>query len=413
MSLLGKYTKSVNLDPVKRIAENKLSILERKLENTVTDLFSDTLTKAGLSSTTSHQLASSLGDSIKKDLADKYFNRLSDEISRVTSKDICDGITPNYAPTASGQVRKIEAKVNEVSGVDTNKILQYPSQLGKYYMSMKFREYVRPAPQVAPVMKFSNAISLPLPRSLGENFNINVTEKSLGALGGVADMIQTTTSGAGSDYSPTEAAIFNMATSMLEGLSDGVASNLYAYMGAVPNPHLAAMFQGVSLRQHQFEWTFAPRNPQESAVLQNIILRLKQNSLPVISAMGTPVFQYPLMCQIEMQPWAGEDADLITFKPALLESIRVNYSPNGIPSYFAGTMLPTFIQISLSFIETTYFTSNDFGESDATKQQNAKLKQGIDAFKDAATGILGEGTMTQISDTIQNFNGIMRGDRNN
>ena len=65
-----------------------------------------------------------------------------------------------------------------------------------------------------------------------------------------------------------------------------------------------------------------------------------------------------------MQPWEREGAELIKYKPALLQDVRVNYAPNGIPSFFAGTNLPTFIQIGLTFVETTYFTANDFGRED-------------------------------------------------
>lgn len=414
MSLLGKFTKRSNLDPIKRLAEDAVSdaarSLERKFENSVEDLFSKTLSNAGLSSNISRELSSKFSDAVRNKLADKYFQTLSTEINRVTKEDICNSFLPSYADTASASVRYVEEDLKNIEGVSGD-VLQYPRNLGKYYMSMKFRQYVRQAPQVQSTLKFDNAIILPVPRRLEEEFNMQVSTQALGLVGGAADIIQTTSAGAGEDYSPTQAFVFSAMTQMLGTLaSSGPAGNvsdaLYSYIGSVPNPHMAALFNGVDLRKFQFEWTFSPRNVQESIIIQDIVNKLKQNSLPAFSTLGTPVLQYPLMCQIELEPWNGDGADLITFKPALLDSVKVNYSPNGIPSFFAGTNLPSFIQISLSFVETTYFTSNDFGRAGS---KDNKLEELVAGSSDFLSGILPEGFTDGFSKTVDDIDGIIRG----
>lgn len=418
MSLLGKFTKRSNLDPIKRLAEDAVSdaarSLERKFENSIEDLFSKNLSNGGLSSRITRELSSKFSDAVRNKLADKYFQTLSTEINRVTQADICDSFLPSYADTASASVRYVEEDLKNIEGVSNHNILQYPRNLGKYYMSMKFRQYVRQAPQVQTTYKFDNAILLPVPRKLGEEFNMQVSTQALGLVGGAADIIQTTSSGAGEDYSPTQAFVFAAMTQAVGALASGasqygggnISDALYSYIGSVPNPHFAALFNGVDLRKFDFEWTFSPRNAEESIIIQEIVEKLKQNSLPAFSTLGTPVLQYPLMCQIELEPWNGDGADLIRFKPALLESVKVNYSPNGIPSFFAGTNLPSFIQISLSFVETTYFTSNDFGRAGS---KDNKLEQLVSSSNDFLSGILPEGFSDGFSKAVEDFDGIIRG----
>jgi hypothetical protein len=409
MSLLGKFTKRSNLDPIKKLAEDATRSLERKLENSVEDLFARTLSSTGLSSSITRNLSAKLGDAVKNELVDKYFQTGSSEFNRVSKDDICNNFLPNYAQTASGSVRSIEEDLKNIDGVKGD-VLQYPPNMGKYYMSMKFRQYIRQAPQLQSSLRFDNAIILPVPRRLEEEFNLNINSFAQGGYGALADVIQTTSSGAGTDYSPTQAIAFAMMARSLKALESDAADSVSQYLGSIPNPHMAALFQGIDLRKFQFEWTFSPRNVNESIEIQNIVLKLKQNSLPAFSTLGTPILQYPLMCQIEMEPWHTDGADLITFKPALLESVKVNYSPNGIPSFFAGTNLPTFIQLSLNFVETTYFTSNDFGPSDATRQDDAKLNAIVEETNNYLRGVLPEDVVAGVDNLSASFDGILRGD---
>jgi len=96
-----------------------------------------------------------------------------------------------------------------------------------------------------------------------------------------------------------------------------------------------------------------------------------------------------------MYPWASETGEeLIKFKPALLRNVSVNYAPNGVPSFFAGTNLPTFIQIRLEFVETEYFTGEDFGaerRSDAISNATETLQQlGAELFNSDVENIIPE-----------------------
>ena len=71
------------------------------------------------------------------------------------------------------------------------------------------------------------------------------------------------------------------------------------------------------------------------------------------------VLGYPEMVQITLEPDMKEI--LYKFKPCMISSVNVNYAPNGIPSFFAGTKYPTAIEFQVSLQELEIFTSQDFG----------------------------------------------------
>lgn len=390
MSLISKFSKKIAQGPLKRLADRAAQTLEDKLENTVDDFFVKALSKTGLSSSIANQISSRFGDSLKQELADKYFRTSTSAQERVTRQEICDGILPKSIETSSDAVNRI---TNNITVEGTSNVFQYPSQIGKYYITLKFSEYTRTTPQSQSQLKFKNAIVLPIPANLRESFNMQLNEAATDVIGGLADVIQNVSSGGDSNAIKDNSAA--LAYSMLASkgalsaasivgkvpvvggavgsLISAAAPVAGSYLGSIPNPHMAVFFNGVSMRKHNFTWTFNPRNAEESRDIQNIINTLKQNSLPAFSPLGTAVLQYPFLCQITLEPWNKNGEELIKYKPALLQEPIINYSPNGIPSFFEGTNQPTFIELTLSFIETEYFTANDFGRSGRTTEEGDKL----------------------------------------
>lgn len=385
MSILDKFTKNSSKTPLDKLTNQISNNIEQKLENSVNDFFSRALNKTGLSSSVASVISSRFGDSLNIDLADKYFRTSTIEQNRISCDGIQNSINPRYAETVSESIKRLENK-------STSKdVYQFPSQIGKYYMIMKFREYTRTAPQAQAKMSFKNSIILPIPRKLEERFDLNVSDEATGITGAIADVIQQKLSEGGDQFDTKGsdlglAYIFAMNT--LKGaVGDTQINTLQSYLGSIPNPHLATFFNGVQMRSHNFEWTFTPRNPSESRDLQEIVTKLKQNSLPAFSPSGgTQILQYPYLCIIELHPWEKDNSPLIKYKPALLRSVNINYSPNGIPSFFAGTTLPTFISISLNFVETEYFTSNDFGRSGRTGEEGDKIGQFSDFIDNLSIG---------------------------
>jgi hypothetical protein len=91
----------------------------------------------------------------------------------------------------------------------------------------------------------------------------------------------------------------------------------------------------------------------------DLLKAMKAYALPSYSTLGTAALAYPFLCQPELK--IAGTAQLIKFQPCLIQSIELNYSPQGIPAFFEGTSHPAFIEVSISMLETQIQTARDYG----------------------------------------------------
>ena len=377
MALINLNIKSFKKDLggiANRLVNKAINKVEQKLENAVEDAFAKGLKKIGLSDSVAGELSARFGDAFSNGRADDFFKKSTSEQNRVTPKEIENRLLAGEAETTLDAVQKINTK-----DITQSAVMQFPDQMGKYYMSLDFQSYERPSPQMAAVFKRFKTIQLPIPRDLKENFDLDVNPKALGAkAGGLADLGTDLLRGAGAGVQGTEFAILYGA--IAQAFEGSAADALGQALGAVPNPHLQALFSGVDLRTHTFQWTFAPRNPQESRNLKAIIKEIKKNSLPDYSTTGTAALQYPPMVEIRLMPWGD---DLIKFKKCLIKSVSINYAPAGLPSFFAGTREPTMIQLELQMLETEIQTARDYGLTSGEREDKLEqLKDGLEKGAD-------------------------------
>jgi hypothetical protein len=363
-----------------RLIDNAVSKIEGKLENAVEDAFAKGLKKIGLSNSVSRELAARFTDSLSAGRADKFFDSSTAEEKRAGPRQIEERLIAGSAETTFDAVQRINDSTS--SSAIT---MQFPDQLGKYYMVLDFQSYNRPSPQMEAIFKRFKTIRLPIPRDLKETFGLNIDGKPQGVGGGLADIGTDLLRGAGESV---KGQLFALAYSGLVQKTEGAADTFGQLTGAVPNPHLQAIFSGVDLREHTFQWTFAPRNPQESRTLMAIIQEIKKNSLPAYSTQGTAALMYPPMVELKLMPWNETNEDFIRFKKCLVKNVSVNYAPAGLPSFFRGTKDPTMIQLELQFLETEIQTARDYG------LQAGERPDGLEKLKDFldknATGVFGE-----------------------
>jgi hypothetical protein len=168
--------------------------------------------------------------------------------------------------------------------------------------------------------------------------------------------------------------LYNLAVP-IAGLLPGAAETLTQLVGAVENPHITVLFQGVDLKTHQFTWRFTPKNVGESQTIQQIIKHFKKSMLPNYKWGAANVLGYPSMVQITLEPDMKEQ--LYTFKKCMISSVNVNYAPNGIPSFFAGSKYPTVIEFSVSLQELEIHTSQDYGGENGSAATNAEAYKKI------------------------------------
>lgn len=248
------------------------------------------------------------------------------------------------------------------------------------YCRLIFKRYVRRSIREQPRLQVESGMTLPLPvNDLKENQSVSYdTSQSLGPMVGAAADAATAAFGGGG-VSPGDA---------LRGLASGVAAQVYGNLnlpgratnstlgralglqnvadqvragvssitGTSINPFQTVTFKAPNFKKHTLNWKLIPKNAQESDKIRRIIGLFKYHSSPGISAGPGVFFSYPEILEIQLFP---NDAYLYRFKPCVVESVSVNYAPNG-PSLYGETGAPTAVEISVSLQEIEYWTKNDY-----------------------------------------------------
>jgi hypothetical protein len=148
-------------------------------------------------------------------------------------------------------------------------------------------------------------------------------------------------------------------------LPDAIGRSVNLATGQVLNPRETLAFEGVQLRQHQFNWDLYPNNPQDSARIQEVINMFKKSVLPVTQDLGTGAagiaeafLRYPHICKIYL---LGVDTEYyMKFKPAMITSFNVDYGAGGTLGIMQGGR-PAGVNIAISLQELQIETANDYG----------------------------------------------------
>jgi hypothetical protein len=311
----------------------------------------------------------------------------------------------------------------------------YPSDLvnadigRNAYISIKFKSYERRSIFAAPFLRARGGITLPLPGSLNDatsvNWNASQADAKSAAVGaGIEQLIAPSKT---NEFGGSGAASRNFAESALNSLknsgADGsltgaLAAGAGAYgaatisgalggagaqalqlAGLAANPFMTMLFQSPNFKSHSFSWVFAPRNPQESAMIAAIIQSFKFNMLPGLSGGGSAgtFFSYPNIADIQLYP---TNAYLYKFKPCAVKSVTADYAPNG-PSFFKDTFAPTHISLGVEFQEIEMWTKESM--TDGGGAGNYKS-----ALFDAAAGLAGKAF-----DSIKDTNNTIKQDNQN
>jgi hypothetical protein len=204
-----------------------------------------------------------------------------------------------------------------------------------------------------------------------------VNDIQAGTVVGAADAAKNIVRGAGEFLSQRAIdAVAKTVGQTVPGVSSGqVKGGIEQILGVVENPNFAALFKGVRLRSHNFQWKFLPRNLTESTLIGNLIRQLQADSLPSPSTLTDKlintasngkvqskgsnfVLGYPDVAFLKI---VGPSYDLITFNKdgCFISDIRVAYS-DGEVAFFKDKYHPSEISLSIQFQERTIVTKNDF-----------------------------------------------------
>ena len=297
-------------------------------------------------------------------------------------------IQPPSVQMQQKRAETIGAYVNDQGDLE-DKALIFPMDLSAHYMILQFYRY-NFKETVAPGMKLQQTILLPVPLNLVEQINTSYNEANLGAIGGeISDMIarangaeiedkaQQVMDGIGNFVSSVKDTITGKSSvgDLLRKQETGIATmgfrqgdgamaaGLNRMFASAPNPHITALFQGVGLRTHNFNWKLAPNTRDEADMLAKIINSFRASMLPA-RGHGNLTLKYPDEVDISIM---GTQAKYIYhFKRAVIRNMGVNYAPDGVLSFFGDEKGgPTSVQLNLDLMETSIHTREDYQGGEA------------------------------------------------
>jgi len=147
----------------------------------------------------------------------------------------------------------------------------------------------------------------------------------------------------------------------------------FAATGGVVNPMLELLYSSPAFRTFQFDFAFYPRDEKEAMEVQKIIERFRFHQAPEIqttaSGLQTGLLIPPSEFDIKFYYGGSQNPNIPPIGTCVLTTIDVNYAPNGFSAYEipgeleasrGRTGMPTAINLTLQFQETTYLTKEDF-----------------------------------------------------
>lgn len=252
----------------------------------------------------------------------------------------------------------------------------YPADIGKYFMQITFVEESQKNPIVPRTTRPTYTVTLPMPENLQESFNMEYSDKKLGMIGVLMDSMSQSQMAdliGGSDEAARQAASdvtgnvsgklrssgaggagVAAARYLVKSLSEDASTALDRATGTILNPYQELQFDGISLREHTFSYTFSPNSLAEANTLKEIIKELKIRMHPAKHGL---LYTFPDKCKITVSQGLNNRAYL-TFLECYLKSMVVNYAPSGTPTFAKGGEHPADISISLVFGEIKPLSRN-------------------------------------------------------
>ena len=163
------------------------------------------------------------------------------------------------------------------------------------------------------------------------------------------------------------------AAGALTGLAGGNAQTTQALVlqaqGYAINPQVQMLYRGIALRSFQLSFIFTPKSADETEQVDKIISMFKYYSSPALQAgaqtqTDSMFLIPPALFNVNFMINNGENRYLPKYGDCVLDSLEVNYAPNGWSSFESGAPVQT--TLSLGFRETQII--------DKTKLQNGDLR---------------------------------------
>ena len=142
----------------------------------------------------------------------------------------------------------------------------------------------------------------------------------------------------------------NLLSAGISASQSNAAKLLLRSQGLAINPNQQLMFDGIDFRTYQMAFTFTPYTRQEAETVKEIIKKFKYHAAPQITTAGAGMFFIPPSTFDVSFLFNGKtNRNINKVAESVLESVDVNYAPNGWAAHDDGAPVQT--TLTLSFRE--------------------------------------------------------------
>lgn len=216
--------------------------------------------------------------------------------------------------------------------------------------------------------QLSTAIALFMPEGLATSYDHQYDELSLTAVLGMPGLFAQGMSSKTGEVEAKDAFLVEAAATKLIDKLPGFKSSeqltnllLFSTTGRAINPQLELLYQTPKLRSFTFDFRLVPRNSSEASMINAIIKNFKYFAAPELPAGSTGrYFIPPARFEIEFYHHSEPSNYLFKTKQCVLESISIDYAPNGYASHYDGAPVETRLQ--MTFRETVIIDKQAVGE---------------------------------------------------
>jgi hypothetical protein len=198
--------------------------------------------------------------------------------------------------------------------------------------------------------KSHTSVSLYIPDTVNVTYNSSYGNLSLAdVIKEVADMT------ANKSKNPILSVVNKFGKALSSGISaaqGNIAKLALSSQGLAINPNQQLLFDGIDFRTFQMAFTFTPHTKQEAETVKKIITAFKYHSAPEITTKGAGMFFIPPSTfDIKFLFNGKENTNINKITECVLESVDVNYAPNGWAAHDDGAPVQTTMTLSFREIE--------------------------------------------------------------
>ena len=224
--------------------------------------------------------------------------------------------------------------------------------------------------------RITDSVALYLPPNVQDNLAATYSAAEMGVLGLAAaggvdfvnamrrnDFAAASKSLVGSAKGIIMEVAKNMGSELVGGLTGVDSQSIIGFankaFGQATNPYMEVLYESMAMRTFTYNFTFQPRNQQETDDVQTIIKLFRFHMAPELQGRNERFLTLPstfdihYMYQMDAET-ATENNFYSKIATCVLTGVNVDYTPGAVKSFASGA--PTQITMNLSFQETEMLT---------------------------------------------------------